>query len=169
MSCPAKHLRPARYEPPRPSQLIRSCSKEKLLLAHPFSGSQRSLGASPRASSHSTWPRSAEPSDHPPGDGPGDPTKQQRQALRDDHPETTGGVQPVETHASTRRCNSMKTSLGHVDLTSSQHQPWFNRSLETTSLQPIQPHKDRCIEQKITQLLRYSIAAAEAVWRSMNC
>ena len=57
--------------------------------------------------------------------------------------------------------NGIKTSLGHVDFTSSQHQPGLNRSLETNTLQRIKPHKDRGLEQNVAQLLRQSVAAVE--------
>ena len=148
----------SRSEPTQPSQLIRSCRRRSCCWPIRFSGLLRRFGHPPGPAA---TPPDLRVQDHGPtlgmtlGIQPNNshglrPTIRRQQ-----------GRSPVETRASTRRWQRHQDLLGHVDFTSSQHQPGLNRSLETTTLQRIQPHKDRCIEQNVAQLLRQSIAAVE--------
>ena len=57
--------------------------------------------------------------------------------------------------------NRIKTSLDPVGLISSQHQPGLKRSLETASLERIEPYNDWCIEPNVAQLIRQSASAVE--------
>ena len=72
-----------------------------------------------------------------------------------------GALNPLKPTLQQGGGYGIKTSLCHVDLTNSQHQPGLNRNIETTSLQLIQPHMDRCIKQNFAQLFQQSITAVE--------